>query len=304
MPRPSPIVLLAFVVFVLIAGANAVAVRYVLHEMGPFWAAAVRFAVAGAILVVVMVLTGRSLPTGDRLVGTVLFGVLGFGLAYTFLYQALVEANAGTTMLMLAVVPLLTVLLAAGQRVERLSWRTLAGALIAGAGILVVSADQISLDVPLVSLALLMLAAVCQAESGVVAKRWPPGDPVAANALGQLLGAAILAGVAVGTGERFVLPTRPDSWIAMAYLVLLGSIVLFLLVLFILARWTASATSYGFLLFPLVAIVLGALTLGEPVRPSFALGGIVVLLGVYVGALYRPGQLAAIRAVGRPAPPR
>lgn len=304
MPRPTAIVLVAFLAFVLIAGANAVAVRFVLHEMGPFWAAAVRFAVAGAVLLVVMVLTGRSLPTGDRLVGSVLFGILGFGLAYTFLYQALVDANAGTTMLMLAVVPLLTVLLAAGQRVERLSWRTLAGALIAGAGILVVSADQLTLDVPLVSLALLLLAALCQAESGVVAKRWSPGDPVAANALGQLLGAGILAVVAVVTGERFALPTQPDGWVAMAYLILLGSIVLFLLVLFILARWTASATSYGFLLFPLVAIALGAMLLDEPVRPSFVLGGIVVLAGVYVGALYRPSHLAAIRAVGRPAPTR
>jgi len=302
--RPTAFVLAAFLAFVLIAGANAVAVRFVLHEMGPFWAAALRFAVAGAILVLVMIATGRSLPTGDRLVGTVLFGILGFGLAYAFLYQALIDANAGTTMLMLAVVPLLTVLLAAGQRVERLSWRTLAGALIAGAGILVVSADQLSLDVPLVSLALLMVAAVCQAESGVVAKRWPPGDPVAANALGQLLGAAILAVVAVVTGERFVLPAQPDTWFAMIYLIVLGSIALFLLVLFVLARWTASATSYGFLLFPLVAIGLGAVLLGEPVRPSFALGGVVVLAGVYVGALYRPGQLAAVRSLVRPTPTR
>jgi len=302
--RPTAFVLAAFLAFVLIAGANAVAVRFVLHEMGPFWAAALRFAVAGAILVLVMIATGRSLPTGDRLVGTVLFGILGFGLAYAFLYQALIDANAGTTMLMLAVVPLLTVLLAAGQRVERLSWRTLAGALIAGAGILVVSADQLSLDVPLVSLALLMVAAVCQAESGVVAKRWPPGDPVAANALGQLLGAAILAVVAVVTGERFVLPAQPDTWFSMIYLIVLGSIALFLLVLFVLARWTASATSYGFLLFPLVAIGLGAVLLGEPVRPSFALGGVVVLAGVYVGALYRPGQLAAVRSVVRPTPTR
>lgn len=300
--RPTATVLAAFLVFVLIAGANAVAVRFVLHEMGPFWAAAVRFAAGGAILLVVTAATRRSLPAGDRLVGTVLFGILGFGLAYTFLYQALTDANAGTTMLMLAVVPLLTVLLAAGQRVERLRWRTLAGAVIAGTGILIVSADQLSLEVPFLSLMLLMLAAVCQAESGVVAKRWPPGDPVAANALGQLLGAVMLAVVAIGTGEPFVLPTQPGTLLAMAYLIVLGSVVLFVLVLFILARWTASATSYGFLLFPLVAIALGATLLGEPVRPSFALGGVVVLAGVYVGALYRPGQLEAVRSLGRRAP--
>jgi drug/metabolite transporter (DMT)-like permease len=64
--------------------------------------------------------------------------------------------------------------------------------------------------------------------------------------------------------------------------------VVFLLALYILARWTASATSYAFLLFPLVAIVLGVVLFDEPFQPVFLLGGAVVLLGVYIGAIYRP----------------
>ena len=39
---------------------------------------------------------------------------------------------------------------------------------------------------------------------------------------------------------------------------------------------------------PLVAIVTGAVLLGELVQLSFLLGGAVVLVGVYVGAIYRP----------------
>jgi drug/metabolite transporter (DMT)-like permease len=61
-----------------------------------------------------------------------------------------------------------------------------------------------------------------------------------------------------------------------------------MLALYLLARWTASATSYAFLLFPLVAIALGALLFAEPVQPSFLLGGAVVVAGVYIGAIYRP----------------
>jgi drug/metabolite transporter (DMT)-like permease len=74
----------------------------------------------------------------------------------------------------------------------------------------------------------------------------------------------------------------------MAYLIGPGSIGVFVLVLYVLARWTASATSYAFLLFPFVAIALGALLLGEPVQPSFLAGGGVVLAGVYLGVVYRP----------------
>ena len=287
---PNRAVLGAFLVFVVLAGANAIGVRFTIREMGPFWSAAIRFAVAGLVLAGVMVATRRPVPRGPRLVGTVLFGVFGFGLAYAFLYQALLDAPAGTTMLMLSIVPLLTVLLAAGQGVESLRLRALAGAVIACAGILIVSADQLSLDVPLASLILLVAAAACQAQAGIAVKRFPPGDPVAANAIGMLVGAAMLGVAAIVVGEVLVVPERLETWLAMAYLIGPGSIAVFVLVLYVLARWTASATSYAFLLFPLVAVGLGAVLLQEPVQPSSLLGGAIVLAGVYVGAVYRPAS--------------
>jgi drug/metabolite transporter (DMT)-like permease len=256
--------------------------------MGPFWSASIRFALAGLLLAGYMVATRRPVPRGDRLIGTVLFGVFGFGLAYTFLYEALKDAPAGTTMLTLAIVPLLTVLLAVAQGIERLRLLGLAGGALAAVGIVIVGIDQISLDVPILALALLVAAAACQAEAGIVVKRFPPGDPVAANAIGMLLGAGILAVIALVAGEAIVVPARLETWLAMAYLIGPGSVAVFVLVLFVLARWTASATSYAFLLFPLVAIVFGGLLLDEPVQPSFLTGGAIVLFGVYLGAVYRP----------------
>jgi drug/metabolite transporter (DMT)-like permease len=286
--RPDRVVLAAFLVFVVLGGANAIGVRFALREMGPFWSAAIRFALAGLLLAAYMVATRRPVPRGNRLVGTALFGVFGFGLPYMFLYQALKDAPAGTTMLMLAIVPLLTVLLAVAQGIERLRTLGLAGAGLAAIGILVVSADQVSLNVPILSLAMLVAGAVCQAQATVVVKRFPPGDPVAANAIGMLIGAGIIGVVALVTREAIVVPSQVETWLAMAYLIGPGSVVLFILVLYVLARWTASAASYAFLLFPLVAIVLGAVLLREPVRPSFLAGGAIVLAGVYIGAVYRP----------------
>jgi drug/metabolite transporter (DMT)-like permease len=286
--RPDRTVLAAFLVFVVLGGANAIGVRFALREMGPFWSAAIRFALAGLLLCAYMVATRRPVPRGDRLIGTVLFGVFGFGLPYTFLYQALMDAPAGTTMLMLAIVPLLTVLLAVAQGIERLRVLGLAGGGLAAIGILVVSANQVSLNVPILAIALLVAGAICQAEATIVVKRFPPGDPVAANAIGMLIGAGMIGVVALVTGEAVVLPTRPETWLSMAYLIGPGSVVLFILVLYVLAQWTASAASYAFLLFPLVAIVLGAVLLQEPVQPSFIAGGAIVLAGVYIGAVYRP----------------
>lgn len=255
--------------------------------MGPFWSAAIRFAIAAVLLGAVVMARRGPWPRGEQLIGSVLFGVIGFGLAYLCLYEALRDAPAGTTMVVLSIVPLLTSILAATQGVEPLRRLGLAGAAIASLGIVVVAADQVRLDVPAVALLLLVAAAVCQAESGVVVKRFPPGDPVAANAVGMLIGAVMLTAAAIATGETLVVPALPETWLAMAYLIGPGSIAVFLLVLYILARWTASATSYAFLLFPLVAIVFGGLLLGETVRPSFVAGGAIVLAGVYLGAVYR-----------------
>jgi drug/metabolite transporter (DMT)-like permease len=295
--RPDPAVLAAFAVFTVIGGANAVGVKFALVELPPFWAAGSRFVLAGFLLFGLVIVLRRHLPRGEQLLGTALFGLFGVGLAYLFMYWGLQTAPAGTAMLMLATVPLLTLLLAVVQGVERLRWLGLVGAVVASIGIVVVAWDQIRLDVPIIALAAFLAGAVCLSQSGVVVKRWPPGDPVAANAIGMTLGGMLLVVVALLTGEALVVPTGAETWVAMAYLIVPGSVLLFILVLYILARWTASATSYAFLLFPLVAVILGALMLGEPVQPTFMAGGALVIAGVYIGAVYRPRRSTKVVAV-------
>ena len=57
----------------------------------------------------------------------------------------------------------------------------------------------------------------------------------------------------------------PATWLAMAYLVVFGSIALFGLYLFALRRWTASAVSYTTLLMPLVTLPVAAVLISEPI---------------------------------------
>ena len=62
----------------------------------------------------------------------------------------------------------------------------------------------------------------------------------------------------------------------------------FFLYLYVLGRWTASGTSYGFVLVPLITVVLASWLAGEQITVSYIIGSALVLLGVYVGALMRP----------------
>ena len=71
----------------------------------------------------------------------------------------------------------------------------------------------------------------------------------------------------------------------MTYLVVIGSVVVFLLYLIVLRYWAASRASYGFVIISFVTLVLSAWFDDEPVGLGLALGGLLVLAGVYVGAL-------------------
>jgi drug/metabolite transporter (DMT)-like permease len=58
-----------------------------------------------------------------------------------------------------------------------------------------------------------------------------------------------------------------------------------MLYMYVLGKWTASGTSYGFVLIPLVTIVVAATLVGEQITLDFLLGAALVLAGVLVGAL-------------------
>jgi drug/metabolite transporter (DMT)-like permease len=288
--------ILAFVALILVGGVNAVAVRASNAELAPFWGAALRFIGAGAIFWLLVAVRRVSLPRGRALLGPIVYGVLAFALSYALAYFGLKEAHAGTAQVILAVVPLLTMLLAVAQRQERFSARGLAGALVAAGGIAIIFRDQLGGSTPLVSLLALLAGAAVIAETGIVIKWFPRTDPTLMNAVGMSVGVGLLLGLSALGGERWALPARVDTWLALGYLVTFGSVVVFTLVLRVLRDWSASTASYSFLLTPLVTIVVAAAVVGELPTPAFLLGGAVVLLGVYVGAFSRRVRPAPVAA--------
>ncbi len=279
--------LLAFVALVGLVGTNVVAIRFSNRELAPLWGAGLRFAFAALIFWVLAIARRSTLPRGRALVGSALYGLLGFAAFFAFLYYGLVRASAGLGQIVTALVPLLTMLLAIAQGLEPLRWRAIGGGAIALAGIAIVFGGQAGGDVPLVSMLSLVLAAAAFAETGIVAKRLPPGDPVATNAVATTVGAAVLLLLSLVAGEPWIVPVQAATWISTIYLVTLGTVVIFLLFLYLTKRWLASSVSYQFLFTPFVGVALGAVLLGEPLTPLLVAGGALVLVGVYVGAMTR-----------------
>lgn len=285
MRRPDTSVLVVFALVTLIGGSNFVAVRFSNRELAPFWGAGLRFAIAGALLLAFAVWRRIPLPLGAALPGVVVFGLVNFGLTYALAYWGLLQAPAATAATFVALVPLVTLFLTVALGMEHFRWAGLAGGLVSLAGVAVVFADQLRVSVPAGALAALFLQAVAIAGATVLLKRLPRTHPIGTNAIAMVPGAALLLALSLATGERMALPTRPDVVPAFAYLVTIGAIGLFSGIVYVVQRWTASASAYMVVLFPIVTVAVGAIVAGEAVSAQFVLGALLVMAGTYVGAV-------------------
>jgi drug/metabolite transporter (DMT)-like permease len=283
--------LVAFIAMSVLAGGNAVAIRFSNRELDPLWGAALRFALATALLVTLMAVLRVSLPRGRALRGAMLYGALAIGGAFALAYYGLVDIHAGLGQTLLATVPLATLFLAVLQRQERLRLGAVVGGLIALAGIAVMSQATLSAEVPVLSLVAVLGGALCFAEAAILVRHFPVVHPVALNAVGMATGAVLLLAGALIAQEAIELPDRRDTWLALTYLVPVGSVVVFVLYVVVLRYWEASRAAYEFVLIPIVTVVLSMWLDDEPLGVGLLLGGPLVLIGVYVGAL-RPARAA------------
>jgi drug/metabolite transporter (DMT)-like permease len=274
-----------FFTAIVFGGLNAIMVRFTLVELPPFWGGLIRFLPASLILFVLVAALRLPMPRGRALLGPVLLGVLQMGGSFGLLYYGLQEVQPGMTQVLLALAPLLTLIMAIVHRQERFRWRALVGSLLALAGIAVVFGEQIALNVPILSLLAILLAAFFMAESVVILKGFPNTHPVTTNAIAMLAGSSVFALMVLVWGETPVLPVQTNTWLALVYLILIGSCLLFGLFLFVLKRWSASATAYGMVMMPFVTLAASAWLTGERITIVFLVGATLMLLGVYIGAL-------------------
>lgn len=282
---PERNVLLAFGAFIVVGGGASVAIRITYGEMAPFWAATSRFAIAALIFWGLVAARKLPLPRGRALLGAVLFGALTVGLAFALIGWGLVETPASVYQILMALVPLATLFLSSFQGVEAITQRGIIGSLLAVVGIAVTVAGTDASGISIPHIIAILVAAVFIAEGGVLIKRFPKNPPVVTNAIAMTTGTLILAAVSLLRGETWNAPTETDTWVAFIYLTLFVTVVAFMLYMFVLGKWTASGTSYGFVMVPLVTIVVAATVAGESITPAFLVGAVLVLAGVYVGAL-------------------
>lgn len=286
---PRKKVIIPLLGFIILTGGAPVAIRITYTELAPFWMGFIRFGMAAIAFWILTFTRHLRVPKGRALLGAVLYGILGIGVPFVLFAWGLVKTSASLASILLATMPLVTIFLSAYECVETLTMSGLFGSLLAISGTIFIVGGSGSTDISLPHIGAIIIGVVITAQSGVLVKRYPANPPIITNAIALTIGAIILAIASILVKEAWVVPVMTSTWIALSYLVILVTIVAFIFFLQVLNNWTASGTSYSFVIIPLVTVIISAVLINEKFSANFIIGGSLVLIGVMVGSLM-PGK--------------
>ena len=299
----------------LVWGSTYLAIRVVVHPshgtgLPPLLAAGVRFGVAGLLMLAFTVRQpardGRPDPLGTRqwlsaaIVGTSLL-LGGNGLV------SLAEKRvaSGPAAVIIATVPIWAALVGAITGQERVTLKHAAGLGLGFAGVaaLVVGSGSGRADVTGV---LLLVGAALSWAAGSVWSRTAPlvRRPLVMTGMQMLCGglACALVGLASGElGQTHLGQVPAQSWLAIGYLAIVGSMVGYTAYVWLLGNAPLSlVTTYAYVN-PLVAVLLGALLLHERLTVRTALATVAIVTGVAL-MVRRPRERHQATPASSPAP--
>lgn len=271
-------------------GANFLLGGYVIHDIPPLWAAAMRFVLGAMLMFIIAGVRREALFAPLRknigvyfMLGVV--GIVGFNL---FFFSALSYTSANNAALIMATNPLLTTLLASAMLGERPGIRHFVALPIAllGVAVVVTHGDLDSLRALRFSIGdVLMLAGdIFWALYNVLCRRYmPQATPLVNTTWIMAAGATVLLCIALGSDTHLV---ALGSKAAMSMLVMAvgGTVLAYLFWSMGIARLGAAHASIFMNLVPVFAMLLGVLIEDMPTA-SQLVGGLLVLGGVTISML-------------------
>jgi drug/metabolite transporter (DMT)-like permease len=295
-------VLAAFAGIYIIWGTTYLAIAFAVHTMPPFISGVARFALAGLLMYAWLRARNPHPFAGVSVPMMALTGVLLSGIGNGFVLWAQQGIPSGIAALIVASVPVLVLIFDWAFFSKRAPTKqALFGIAVAIAGVATIVMHTRTLSgnaQPMYVLAMLV-ATTGWSIGTLVQKRAATQATVLSFTCGQMLfGAAAQLLFSLVTGEWSRFDPAAISWqglVAIAYLVVFGSIIGLNCYLWLLTRVAAPKVATYALVNPVVALVLGAAVLGERVTLLAMVAAALVLVGV---ALIVFQDLPVIRALG------
>jgi drug/metabolite transporter (DMT)-like permease len=275
----------------LVWGSTYLAIAIAVETIPPFLMAAFRFSIAGLIVLTWSIAReGRSFspPTkrewrDSALVGAALIGG-GMGLAA----WGEQTVPSGVTALVIALMPAWAAIFGRILYGERQPVLALVGIVTGFIGIAILAAPSVVGGTGALEpfgLAAVMLSPVAWAAGSVFASHRAvlPRRPLVASGLQMLTGGALLALAGVVTGELGDLDLTAitgRSAFAVVYLIVLGSLVAFTVYGWMLRVAPLPFVSTYAYVNPIIAVILGAIILSEPLDLRTVVAGAVIVVAV------------------------
>ncbi|MDP8984208.1 MAG: DMT family transporter [Pseudomonadota bacterium] len=279
--RAVALVLLLCVVW----GVQQVVMKSVVSDVPPVMQLAVRFAGAAVFFgLLVAKREGRRALADGSLWSGLSLGLL-FSLEFVFAGSALVHTTAAHSIVFLYSAPIFTALglqFLPEERLDRIQWAGIAAAFF-GIVVAFVGPGSRTVGELLVGDLLALAGGAAWGLSNVVLRRGRVGSAATAKTVLYQVGVAapVLYAFARLTGQTRVVPSEAALF-ALGFQTLFISIFSYLVWFWLLRHYLTSRLMLLSLMTPLFGVLLGALLLGDPIEPRFALGSLLVLAGILV----------------------
>jgi drug/metabolite transporter (DMT)-like permease len=286
--------ILAFVVVCFVWGSTFLAMRIGVETIPPWTIIGGRCLLAGAMLTLFALFRGARMPGPRSLVSAIVSGVLLFSCSQAMVAWGELRLPSGQAAVLCCTVSLLTPAVSWWMGAARRPSAVAAFGLVLGfLGVVVLTRPDAHAG-DLLARTVIVLSALAWAIGAAVARRVPPaGSALLGSGLQLLAGAPAALAFAWARGEWTHLDmatVSARSVLAMAYLVVMGSIVAFACFGWLLQIWQPARLSAYAFVNPLVALALGAALMGEPLGPrevaatALILGAVaLVMLGNRAG---------------------
>jgi drug/metabolite transporter (DMT)-like permease len=265
-------------------GSSFAAIKIGVDTIPPVSLAAGRIAMAAILLYGVVLLRGLRLPRGGRVWSYCFWiGAFGNALPFSLIGWGEVVIDSGLAAILMAVMPLATVLLAhLFTEDERMNRFRLAGVLLGLAGVVVlIGADALAgLGDNVWRQMAVAGGAVCYAIATIITRRMPPSDPAERSAAVMICASLQMVPLALAIeGSALVVPSTASA-LALVYLGVVATAVASIVYFALIAARGVTFFSMINYLIPIVGVAWGLAFLGERLSVQSVVSLVLILAGI------------------------
>lgn len=271
-------------IFVVIWASGFVVAKYAFKNSDVIFFLSVRLFIAAGILALITKALGESLKLSrSDLVASLAIGISLHAIYLGGVWEAIAQGSpSGIASVVTSLQPVLVSLIAVRIIGEKLTRNQVLGLLLGFAGVVLVLAPAFSKagDMTVLALALLITALSGSTSATLLQKKIGKSIPLLAGTTYQFLIAAIVLGAySLVTGKTSI-NWNVESTLAMAWAVVVTSLIAVLLLLWMLTKGSTARVSSLLYLVPPMTAIQAFILFGEKLTPQAIIGIAMTALGV------------------------